>query len=261
MIKASVIIPHFNRHEYLKRVINALMHQSMSDSLYEIVVVDDGSTPCFLYEKKSNLKIIRNKKQGAAAARNLGCEHAQGDVVIYLDCDILVDPSFIETHLEVHQKMDEAVVVGPRIHLDPEGNAYKPEDTRQRLLRHFGKKFEELNHPWFMAYTCNVSLKRNLAITNKFDEAFRVWGLEDSEWAYRLFKKGAIFTFAFETEGKHMYHDRSLSMEKFIGWQKNLDIFLSKHPEMSKLKCFIDVFDPRKNGDYFEAYHIFEGLS
>lgn len=92
MTKVSVIIPVYNVEPYLKRGLDSVVNQTLSD--IEIICVDDCSTDNSLqilreYEQKdSRIKVIAqevNKSQGVA--RNLGIEIASGEYIMFLDPD------------------------------------------------------------------------------------------------------------------------------------------------------------------------------
>ena len=84
----SVIIPTYNRANYITKAINSVLSQSYKD--YEIIVVDDGSTDntCQII-KNYNTKItyIFQENKGPSAARNLGILHANGKYISFLDSD------------------------------------------------------------------------------------------------------------------------------------------------------------------------------
>jgi len=88
-LKVSVVIPVYNRPELLQRAISSVSRQSFAP--FEILVVDDGSTPTVESLKDFNstqVRILRNEQnQGVSAARNLGIREANGDWIALLDSD------------------------------------------------------------------------------------------------------------------------------------------------------------------------------
>jgi glycosyltransferase involved in cell wall biosynthesis len=257
-MKASVIIPYWNRKEHLLLTLDAILNQSMTLQSYEVIVIDDGSDQSIENLISSDVTLIRTPHLGAAAARNRGIKIAKGEIIIFIDSDILVEETFIENHYNFHAENDKMVALGARFHMDATG-AIQSIDTRFKLLERYSKKISDLNHPWFMTYTCNVSLQRKMALTEQFDENYVFWGLEDSEWAYRLYCQGLNFAFLETVNSRHLFHDRTMTPEKFSGWKRNLDYSIKKHPELALLSHFIDVFDPQKKADYFKMYDLFEG--
>ncbi|MGN1362807.1 MAG: glycosyltransferase family 2 protein [Methanobrevibacter sp.] len=89
--RISVIMPIYNSNKYLKEAIDSILNQSFKD--FELICVNDGSTdnsPEILenYRKKDKrIKIINQKNQGAASARNTGLKNTKGDYIYFIDSD------------------------------------------------------------------------------------------------------------------------------------------------------------------------------
>lgn len=92
----SVIIPAYNAGQYLDRCISAISASSYSN--YEIIVVDDSSTDNSAdIARMKNVKLFQLPRQsGPAAARNLGAQKAQGDILFFVDSDVIVQQSTVE---------------------------------------------------------------------------------------------------------------------------------------------------------------------
>jgi glycosyltransferase involved in cell wall biosynthesis len=91
----SVIIPVFNSEKYIARCIRSAMNQSLSKDLYEIIVINDGSTDNTAEVLKyvgSHITLIDLKKNmGIAYARNEGIKASRGRYIINLDADDYID--------------------------------------------------------------------------------------------------------------------------------------------------------------------------
>ena len=88
MPKVSIIIPTYNRFQFLTDAIESVLSQNYSD--FELIVVDDGSTDGtdkFLKQYKNNIKIITQKNTGVSAARNKGIKYCDGKYIALLDSD------------------------------------------------------------------------------------------------------------------------------------------------------------------------------
>ncbi|MAG47624.1 hypothetical protein CL617_03385 [archaeon] len=88
MVLVTVIVPTFNRKEYLKKCLDSVYKQT--SKIFEIIVIDNGSTDGSLeYLKKcKNLKVIENDSNlGASVARNQAIKISQGKYIWFLDSD------------------------------------------------------------------------------------------------------------------------------------------------------------------------------
>ena len=88
MAKVSVIIPTYNRAEYVTHAIDSVLAQTYTD--YEIIVVDDGSadnTKDVLLPYMDRIRYIYQENAGLSAARNTGIKAAKGDWIAFLDSD------------------------------------------------------------------------------------------------------------------------------------------------------------------------------
>ena len=114
-IRASVILPTYNRLPVLKNCLKAFSNQTTKN--FEIILIDDCSSDgtkryiesgCF-----KNLEYIRlEKHSGPYYARNLGIKKAHGDIIIFVDSDVVVFPDFVADHIKIHEKNEDVVVQG-----------------------------------------------------------------------------------------------------------------------------------------------------
>lgn len=99
--KVSIIVPVYNMERYLKRCLNSLLAQTLSD--IEIIAVNDGSTDGTenilqeYLQKNSRIKVISQKNSGVSSARNEGIKAAQGDFIGFVDPDDWVNEKMYET--------------------------------------------------------------------------------------------------------------------------------------------------------------------
>lgn len=88
MANVSVIIPTYNRAEYVTQAIDSVLAQTYPD--YEIIVVDDGSTDNtkeVLLPYMDRIRYIYQENGGIGAARNTGIKMAKGNWIAFLDSD------------------------------------------------------------------------------------------------------------------------------------------------------------------------------
>jgi glycosyltransferase involved in cell wall biosynthesis len=112
----AVIICTFNREKLLARAIESLSRQTLSSELFEIIVVDNGSTDNTaqivnkLLSANSNIKYVRENQQGLSFARNRGWRLSVAPYIAYIDDDAVADIQWAERIInafqEVHPKPD-----------------------------------------------------------------------------------------------------------------------------------------------------------
>lgn len=208
-MKLSIIIPTHNRLEQLKKVLQGLEKQTWPCNEFEVLVVSDGSTDGtdgFLRTAITtlHLRALFQPNQGAAAARNLGIAQAVGEIVLFLDDDVVPLPELIDEHLRFHSLYgDSAIVIGPML-APPD---YEPSPWVRWELEKLAEQYHEMSTgQWAPTarqfYTGNTSLaRRHLVDSGGFDPTFR--RAEDVELAYRLAQRGLKFFFNPRAAGHH----------------------------------------------------------
>jgi glycosyltransferase involved in cell wall biosynthesis len=107
----SVIIPTFNRFEFLLPAVDSVLSQTYRD--YELIVIDDGSTDetgkgLKPYEKQ--LRYLYQENRGVSAARNRGLQAARGDWIAFLDSDDWWLPKKLENQVRFISEHPQAAV-------------------------------------------------------------------------------------------------------------------------------------------------------
>ncbi len=110
----SVVIPAYGGRRELDLVLAALARQTYPAELTEVVVVDNGSEPPLRLpaERPAATRLIRCERPGRAAARNAGLAAATGEVIHWLDSDVVLTPGAIAAHMRWHHAAPYAVVTG-----------------------------------------------------------------------------------------------------------------------------------------------------
>jgi len=94
----SVVIPIHNASEGLGACLDSLERQTLSRERYEIIVVNDGSVDPVVetIADRQGVIFLSQQQKGAAAARNLGAEQAQGEILLFTDADCVPESNWVE---------------------------------------------------------------------------------------------------------------------------------------------------------------------
>lgn len=94
-MKVSIIIPAYNEEKVIKNCIASLLEQSYKNQ--EVIIIDDGSTDKTRdIIKKFPVKLYQQNHLGAGSARNLGAKHAKGEILVFVDADMIFDHNFVK---------------------------------------------------------------------------------------------------------------------------------------------------------------------
>ena len=230
-LRVSVVIPYYDSLAALRRTLIGLAAQTYPADLTEIIVVDDGSPRPLDQASLEGLppaEIVTRPNVGftLAAARNEGAVAARGDILAFLDHDMLPDPGWLEHHLRWHHTQPRPVLVlGSRSHVD---DAWLTEDIVSDAVRSGGLagalEGREVQVPEWIEF----HLQRTARLTSADDDIFRVvtggnlsisreffddiggfdpsfvrWGGEDTELGYRAWVSGALLI---PEQGAHCWH-------------------------------------------------------
>lgn len=205
----SLVIPTHNRRESLRMVLEALTQQTCLAEQYETLVICDGCTDgtaemCRALTVPYRLRVQEQiPNQGPAAARNLGVKQATASIILFIDDDVVPEPTLITEHLQFHAQDEHAIVIGPL--LAPQGFKQNPWTRWEEamLMKQYrdmvAGKWEPTPRQF---YTGNASVRRDhILAAGGFDPHFR--RAEDIELAYRLRDQGLRFYFNPRAKGWH----------------------------------------------------------
>ncbi len=215
----SVLLPTYNRSDALQRTFQALEKQTLDDDLFEIIVIDDGSSDDTLevlnqFAEHTDNRLsyaILKENGGPARARNVGLSMIRGAVILIIGDDIEPDVSLLESHLFFHrQRSDEKHAMLGHVSFPEELSS----STFMRWLEDAGREYffnyaelhsgEEAGPIFF--YTCNVSVKSSLlSKSGWFDESFPYASHEDLELGYRLADNGMRLVYDSSAKGYHWH--------------------------------------------------------
>lgn len=187
----SVIIPCFNREKYISDAIDSCLNQSYKN--IEIIVVDDGSTDgsVKLIESKyhNKLKLIVQKNQGSASARNTGLFAAKGEFLIFLDSDDWLSHDLIEAHIRTLAKWPEVdISCADAVAIQSDGTLSEIKKSVWPTIPSNPKRLFLLKPPPFPA--CEIYRKSSIMKHGGFDEEMKAFA--DSVVRLKIILSGGL---------------------------------------------------------------------
>ncbi len=200
--KLSVIVSTYNRRDVLiSRCLPSIFAQDLPTDQFEVILIVDGSTdgtgaalreldpPC-------TLRIVEQPNGGLSRARNNGITLAKGELVMFIDDDIVCEPDVFRLHVEAHAGKDSVVVHGaiyqaPGLSPSILGNANEDWYRRYngRLAAHGGAIWPE-----GVFLISNSSTPRSILVAcGGLDEDLPA--MDDFELGLRLWKLGVRFEY------------------------------------------------------------------
>lgn len=253
-MKFSIVAINFNQHNHCKLFLESTALLNYDPRYYEVIVVDDGSTPPLvdtISHRPCNVRFLyapRTSASSRAKARNLGAGAAQGEFIVFVDGDCLVGQNLLQQYdTYFSARPDRKVAVGSYCHLiDSEVppvisssfmaeldnlDPYNRHDNRFRILKLNDKNLSDINPSWLLFVSRNFCICRHLfEALQGFNEQFLEWGSEDTEFAYRLIKHGERF----DLIPNKVFHisrseEHGTDKGKYLSWMRNIGIFYSIH--------------------------------
>jgi glycosyltransferase involved in cell wall biosynthesis len=235
----SIVIPTYNRLPILEKCLRALERQHINANHpiegYEVVVVDDGSTDGTIDWLQTHqlelphVKLFCQDHQGPAVARNLGVEKAQGDTIIFIDSDLVVTETFLQSHVDALRQGEKDLGNDKLFTYGRVVNTANFEDPTSEPF-----KITDMSRAFFA--TGNVAIARKwLEKAGLFDTQFQLYGWEDLELGVRLKNLGLQLIPCPAAVGYHWHPAFSLSqIPKLINQEIERGrmgvLFYQKHP-------------------------------
>jgi glycosyltransferase involved in cell wall biosynthesis len=232
----SVVIPAHQAAATLPCTLAALAAQTYPAALTEVLVVDDGSDPPITLPevRPEGTRLLRTTASwGRAHACRVGAEQAEGEVVHWLDADMLPHADELEAQMRWHHLVGYAVVLGTKTFVDVEAGLPAVDDVTHavrdgELPALFADRWTAA-HEWVeehiertdgltrnptSSYLVHVgasaSVRRDLYLdSGGMDDTLKLG--EDIELGYRLAQQGAVFVP--DTEARSWHLGRSTLMD------------------------------------------------
>lgn len=213
----SIIIPTFNRIHALMKTLDSYLSQ---DSLYEVIIVDDGSTDgtykC-LQEKAKFSKITlitHDRNTDLANARNSGIDIAKGKYLMLGEDDVFLSPNYISTLLRCLEESDGDLIAGRILYL-------RSGETLEECTNRYEKFSSPFIDYWSMSIKFSKKIEKDIvvphlhALTLGKAEVYKKIrydstsiAREDTDFCVRAKKQGYRILFCPHTVCLHLPRDR-----------------------------------------------------
>lgn len=198
----SIIIPVYNAARCLDRCLEAIIGSSYSP--YEIIVVDDGSTDNSVETAREKEVIVLRMpfQSGPAAARNYGAQKAQGDVLFFVDADVLIQQDTVaQVVADFIENPNIAAVFGSY----DDNPAEKDFLSQYRnLFHHFVHRQSGGDAVTFWAGCGAIRQEVFHAVGGFDDKMYSKPSIEDIELGYRMRRKGYRILLDKKLQVKHL---------------------------------------------------------
>jgi len=198
----SVIVPVYNGGAQLTRCVEALLASDFSDC--EIIIVDDnssdGSTAAW---RERGIEVIRlASRRGPAAARNCGASRARGQVILFVDADVVVRRDTLSSVVAFFREHGNVAALFGSYDTEPAAENFVSQ--YKNLLHHFIHQRSSAEAETFWA-GCGAIRREAFEAVGGFDESkYRRPSIEDIELGYRLRHKKFTIILDRELQVKHL---------------------------------------------------------
>lgn len=216
----TVIVPAYNRSDEINELLASLMKQSLDKNLFEVIVVDDGSTDdteqvVNNYKKDGSfhLTFLKQNHKGPGEARNLGMENAKGEYHLFIDSDCIADPNWLKAYAKAVKNEKPAGFGGPDKVLPNFSPVQKAIDYSMTSfittggIRGHGKKKISKYYPRSFNMGVRADVVKKIGGMNQLRHG------QDIEFSHRIIQTGEP---VIKVDDAVVYHKRRISIRKFF---------------------------------------------
>lgn len=195
-LQLSVIIPHLNEPDDLRRCLVALDAQRADGIAFEIIVVDNGSRemPLGSCAGIPDLRLEREVVPGPGPARNLGASLARADLLAFIDCDCIAQPGWVRAIVGMMDKWPDVDLAGGDIGIliaDPQWPSAI--ESYESIYSYRARAYVER---YGFAATGNMAVRKK--VFRSVGPFGGIGTMEDTEWGQRATAKGHRIAFLAE---------------------------------------------------------------
>lgn len=215
--RVSVVIPHLNEPQVLKRCLMALTRQQPGTPPFEIIVADNGSDnpPEALCRQFANTRLTVERTPGPGPARNAGARLARGDIIGFIDCDCFAAPDWIKRVVACFDRSRQVDFIAGRIDIAPARGRMNGVEAYEAVFSYRVRMFVKRDS---FAATGNMAVRRSV-----FDAVGPFDGIaqhEDKLWGQKAVAQGFSLAYLHEavvaTPGCQTLAELAVRMERHV---------------------------------------------
>ena len=212
-MKLSIIVPIYNVAAYLRKCVDSLLMQDITD--YEIILVDDGSTDDsgaiadeivreaigngqWVIDNETNsqspianrptLRVIHQENAGLSAARNTGIAAATGDYIMFVDSDDYLQPNTLGALLAQAERDNLDVLRFRYQNVRESGEVFVPHEGMKTDYNNYSSEPTDgltflNNRMWVQCYVVQFLVRREIVLQEQFTPGIY---FEDTDWTPRM---------------------------------------------------------------------------
>lgn len=224
-LTVSFVIPVFNSASSIQQTVDSIVYQENSSQINEVILINDGSSDDSLQvmqeiKATSKLRVIivdNATRKYSAFSRNRGIERATGDLICFIDSDIILPKDYMEQHIQFH-KNNDCITFSLRCNISTASQAKFPVvkavgDFRRTLisesqdLQNVPFSFSETHTLPELCLTCAVTyLRKDLLKVKGCPENFVGWGFNDTAMAAKVIALGRSVVPVISASVYHLEH-------------------------------------------------------
>ncbi|MDQ2051475.1 glycosyltransferase [Natronolimnohabitans sp. A-GB9] len=223
----SIVVPVYNDPSGVRTTLDSLIEQTYPDDAHEILVVDNDSTDetpavvqTYADEHERVTYLLEDDRQSSYAARNTGIANASGDVLAFVDADMIVEDEWLVDAVRAFERRD-AEYMGCNVEMvASEGNG----SLAERYNLQTGFPIEHFIEEMGFAPTCCLLIRRSVVDdVGGFDPRLISGG--DREYGHRVRDSGRKLHF---TADVTMYHPTRSTVDALLGKSRRVGRGLSQ---------------------------------
>lgn len=214
MPRFSIIVPHFNNANTLRRCIDSVLDQTFSD--WELILIDDGSKDGGIQIRKdARIRAYRQDHKGASSARNKGIREASGDYLLFLDADDYLDENYLLAFADETSSGAPDLCLSGLTRIERNGSIrllvfpFTGLVSKETVLLSF-YEIQRVNQLY--GYVAGKAVRREFLLDNQlyFDESIQK--SEDLDFFLRCYEKCSAFLFIPNTDYHYIKYDNKISL-------------------------------------------------